>query len=135
MVGNIPAIENHGAVEREAMRRRTNSLPISLRTPPGVLISELLGRFNLTPKEMRQAKQLAKDHKRIRVYRSRDRSITLSRDAMYSLGVRETFWLRIPNTPQDRAIRRRGFLIPRQRPNAPHEPRGTETLNNQKPQR
>jgi len=70
----------------------------------------------LTPKEQKQAADFARNHKNVRMYRSRNKSITLSRDAMHS-SCRETFWLRFPDTAEDRRERRRGFLVPRQRPN------------------
>jgi hypothetical protein len=68
--------------------------------------------MKLTTAETKLAGLLSDRHKRVRVYRGRAGGILLSRDAMYSSG-REFFWVRLPNTPEARSARRRGYLVPR----------------------
>lgn len=59
-------------------------------------LTEKMRRASLTPSEMRFAEKLAEGHEKIRIYRSKEGAIVLSREAMYSAPVREQFWIRKP---------------------------------------
>lgn len=65
--------------------------------------------MKLTNTEQQLAATLSRKHNDIRIYRSAG-GIILSRNAMHS-GSREQFWIRFPNTPRARSLRRRGLLV------------------------
>ena len=58
--------------------------------------------YALTIREEKFANELAADHRHIRIYRSGG-GVCLSRDAMYTPGLRETFWVRTPKKQNTQA--------------------------------
>lgn len=55
---------------------------------------------SLTSKEFNLAVSLVERHAEIRLYRGRKGAIILSREAMYTPGLREVFYVRNPRCPE-----------------------------------